>query len=113
MTNPLPSQTPIAKQPTWSPRMWHGCDFFAWLRILATNRFRVHWSCWYIAVVVTMTTFCHTLIRWMQEAILGRRIRKTQITQPPIFILGHWRTGTTLLHELLVLDPRFGYPSTY
>ncbi|HJZ57978.1 MAG TPA: sulfotransferase, partial [Gemmataceae bacterium] len=31
---------------------------------------------------------------------------------PPIFVLGHWRTGTTLLHEYLVLDPRHTSPTT-
>jgi hypothetical protein len=112
-----PPEAPVARKPTkepeWAPRIWNGCDFFAWLRLLARNRFKVHWSCLYIAVTVTFVTFGHTLLRWLQEAIFGRRIRKTKITQPPIFILGHWRTGTTLLHELLVLDPRHGYPSTY
>jgi hypothetical protein len=28
-------------------------------------------------------------------------------------VIGHWRTGTTLLHELMILDPRFTYPDTY
>jgi hypothetical protein len=93
--------------------MWNGCDFLAWVRLLARNRFKVHWSCLYIALIVTFISFGHTLLRWLQEAILGRRLRKTKITQPPIFILGHWRTGTTLLHELLIQDPRHGYPNTY
>ena len=31
----------------------------------------------------------------------------------PIFIIGHWRSGTTFLHELLCLDDRHIYPSTY
>jgi hypothetical protein len=31
----------------------------------------------------------------------------------PIFVVGHWRSGTTLLHELLSLDPRHTYPDTY
>jgi hypothetical protein len=108
-----PTTAPATKAPEWAPRMWNGCDFFAWLRLLARNRFRVHWSCWHIAVVVTFVSFSHTLGRWLQEAILGRRIRRTKITQPPIFVLGHWRTGTTFLHELLVLDERFGFPNTY
>ncbi len=77
------------------------------------NRFKVHWSFLYIAIIDTFVSFGHTLIRWLQEAILGRRIRKTKITEPPIFILGHWRTGTTLLHELLIRDERFSYPNTY
>jgi hypothetical protein len=104
---------PAAKVREWAPRIWEGCDFFAWLRLLVRNRFAVHWSCWYIAVIITCVSIFHTLLRWLEEAIFGRRIRRTQITQPPIFILGHWRTGTTLLHELLVLDPRHGYPTTY
>ena len=29
------------------------------------------------------------------------------LEEPPIFIIGHWRTGTTFLHELLMLDERF------
>jgi omega-hydroxy-beta-dihydromenaquinone-9 sulfotransferase len=32
--------------------------------------------------------------------------------RPPVFILGHWRTGTTYLHNLLSLDPQFGWVST-
>jgi hypothetical protein len=31
----------------------------------------------------------------------------------PIFVLGYWRSGTTLLHEYLCQDNRFGFPSTY
>jgi hypothetical protein len=32
---------------------------------------------------------------------------------PPVFVLGFWRSGTTLFHELLCRDPQFGFPSTY
>jgi hypothetical protein len=32
---------------------------------------------------------------------------------PPIFIIGHWRSGTTFLHELLARDPALAAPSTY
>ncbi len=33
--------------------------------------------------------------------------------EPPLFVIGHWRTGTTFLHNLLHLDKRFGYLSNY
>lgn len=33
--------------------------------------------------------------------------------QPPLFILGHWRNGTTHLHNLITQDQRFGYPNGY
>jgi hypothetical protein len=32
-------------------------------------------------------------------------------TPPPLFILGHWRSGTTYLHELLSMDPRMHGPT--
>jgi hypothetical protein len=37
----------------------------------------------------------------------------TVIPPPPLFVLGFWRSGTTLLHELLCCDSNFGFPSTY
>jgi len=30
-----------------------------------------------------------------------------------VVILGYWRSGTTLLHELLCLDARYTYPTTH
>ena len=37
---------------------------------------------------------------------------KTQ-DKSPIFIIGHWRSGTTFLHNLLCEDPNTGYMTTY
>lgn len=45
-----------------------------------------------------------------------RRASATALATPPrqpVFILGHWRSGTTLLHELLACDRRFCFPDTY
>lgn len=109
----MSQSAPSAKKPEWAPRMWEGCDFFAWLKLLFRNRFAVAPRYWYIAVIITFVSFVNTLLRLVQDAIYGRAVRKTKITQPPIFILGHWRTGTTLLHELMICDPRFGYPTTF
>ncbi len=33
--------------------------------------------------------------------------------EPPLFILGHWRSGTTHLQYLLSQDPSFGVPNNY
>lgn len=48
----------------------------------------------------------------IQHLIYGRRVGRTGIAAP-IFIIGHWRTGTTLLHNLLSLDPRHAAPTGY
>lgn len=36
-----------------------------------------------------------------------------QDMEAPVFIIGHWRSGTTYAHNLLSCDDSFGYCSTY
>lgn len=101
------------KKDEWTPRLWEGMDFLAWVRLLSRSRFAVHPKYWYIAAIISGVSFTHMVLRWMQYARFGKRIAHTPIPLHPIFVLGHWRTGTTLLHELLILDERFSYPDTY
>jgi len=41
------------------------------------------------------------------------KIQRYQIEHPPIFILGHWRSGTSILQSLLTRDPNRGYLHKY
>jgi hypothetical protein len=97
----------------WSPHLWEGCHFVAWARLLLRNRFAVGLPYWWVAVIVTFVSFCHTLLTILQDCWYGPQIRRTRVCQAPIFIIGHWRTGTTLLHEFMILDERHSYPNTY
>jgi hypothetical protein len=49
----------------------------------------------------------------LQEVVYRQALLKAPPGDDPVFIIGHWRTGTTLLHELLALDPRFRAPTNY
>lgn len=40
-------------------------------------------------------------------------VREAGAALPPVFIVGFWRSGTTLLHELLCLDPAVAFPRSY
>jgi hypothetical protein len=40
---------------------------------------------------------------------LRKRLKATRLADDPIFIIGHWRGGTTLLHNVICQDPQFGY----
>lgn len=108
----MPPDPPSQPPDGWNMRMWFGCDLFAWLRLLWLGRFRVGLRHLRFLPTGTILTAGHTFLRYAQEGLYGQRIRDTEV-QPPVFILGHWRSGTTLLHELLVQDPRHGYPNTY
>jgi hypothetical protein len=46
---------------------------------------------------------------WLERALYGRRIATARLSDSPLIILGHDRSGTTHLLNLLSLDPQFAY----
>ncbi len=58
-------------------------------------------------------SFLNSWHEWWESVLFGRQVAATELTEPPIFILGHWRSGTTLLHNLLTLDPQLATPNLY
>lgn len=91
-----------------------GITFGAWLRLLAQNRFRVSPAYWHRAAVTTLASLANSGFAAIEAARYGRAIARTRITRPPVFILGHWRSGTTLLHDLMAQDSRqFQFANTY
>lgn len=54
-----------------------------------------------------------TPFRLQEHFKTNKKIQQTQIKKDPIFILGHWRSGTTYLHNVLSQDPQFGFCSTF
>ena len=50
---------------------------------------------------------------FLQFILFSKKIRKTVISKDPVFILGHYRSGTTYLQKLLVSDKQFGFLSNY
>jgi hypothetical protein len=113
VTTAAPSARKPARPVEWAPHVWIGCDAFAWTRLLVRHRFAVHWTKWYVAAAVSLIAGVHTALRMLQTVMYGRQVSGTQIDKAPVFIIGHWRSGTTLLHELLIRDPRHAFPTTY
>ena len=44
-----------------------------------------------------------------ERAWVAWRLRRREPLPAPVFILGHWRSGTTHLYNLLSRDPQFGF----
>ena len=84
-----------------------------WLTLVAEHRCRVSPSRIGLLATITAASAFNSLAEPLSEARFRRLLRQPPATPPPLFIVGHWRSGTTLLHELLMLDPRFCCPSTY
>ena len=49
----------------------------------------------------------------IQEGRYREQLADKPLAHDPVFILGHWRSGTTFVHNVLSCDKRFGYCTTY
>jgi hypothetical protein len=107
------SDAPLHRYPRWAPRFWHGMDFFTWMRLLVRNRFNVAPIRLSMVASVTLASLLNSFSGVFEKALFSNRIRNAKLKQPPLFVLGHWRSGTTLLHELLMLDANNTCPNTY
>ena len=54
-----------------------------------------------------------SLLQPIEDARIKKLTEKAQYEDEPVFILGHWRSGTTFVHNILSLDKHFGYNTTY
>ena len=64
------------------------------------------------AALMTLTSALTSLIRAYENRKYGSEIANIEVKRP-LFILGHWRSGTTHLHNLLAQDERFAYPNVW
>lgn len=85
-----------------------------WLRLLRANRYAVDPVYWHRAAAITAASLVNSFYRRQEERRFARALSRVSIKRPPLFVLGHWRSGTTHLHNLLALDTdQFAYPNTY
>ncbi|NOR19003.1 MAG: hypothetical protein GQ538_02815 [Xanthomonadales bacterium] len=94
-------------------KIWMGCSLDVWLKILWESKFRIGLTRIHACILITLSAVVVLLLSWIEILFYHRRIVNTEIGLAPVFIIGHWRTGTTLLHELLALDSQFSYADTY
>ena len=91
---------------------YFGTSFRNWVLLLLENRgvgFR------YIprAFLITFIIILLAPFRVIAYLEYNWSIKKTKFEFPPIFIIGHWRSGTTYLHNLMSNDQQFGHICTF
>lgn len=88
-----------------------GVSAATWFNILRENRFSVDPAFFPRALIVSAASVLNSLCGRLENVAAGADLDESRSQPDPIFILGHWRSGTTLLHNLLVCNERFGAPN--
>ncbi len=84
-----------------------------WLRLGLRNGLFFRPMTWGTSLKLMLISIRNSIYARKEKEQFESQIQATVIETPPIFILGHWRTGTSLLHKLLSLDPQFTYPTVF
>ena len=87
-----------------------GGSFANWLELLRANqgidnRYLIK------GFLISLASISGIPNRFLEKAIFDRQIEKLTV-RSPVFIIGHWRSGTTYLHNLITQDDNLGYVSS-
>jgi len=84
-----------------------------WLKLLKENHYRVAPGHLLKALAITWYSLGNSKGYRRELEKFGQAVEQTAIQQDPVFILGHWRSGTTFLHNILSQDEQFAYPNLF
>ena len=87
-------------------------SFWSWIKLLWQNR-SIDRKFIPRALFVTLASLLTSPLRLYESLRFGRAVKKTVVHPSPIFIIGHWRSGTTHLHNILVRDKNLGCVSMW
>ena len=116
------SDVPATEPDRWEPwRVWFSQHFYTtlqgmkvstWSRHLWRNRFWIEPTFFARSMLITVSSpFC-SFFSFADNRKFGDEIADTKI-EPPLILLGHWRSGTTLLQRYVAMDDRFSFPTFY
>lgn len=83
-----------------------------WLAVMGENRFRVQPRFWLRAFLSLIACSLNSGGARRERERYGEVLDRTAI-ESPIVIIGHWRSGTTHLHNLLLCDDRLCAPTMF
>lgn len=103
----LPEHLMAERKPIRLPHILYFSTLQNWLQILW--RYGRQIQGWHRLQAGLMTVFILlTLpVRLLESVWFGGRIRRHRLSQSPVMIVGHWRSGTTNMHNHLLQDPQF------
>ncbi|MBN1624462.1 MAG: sulfotransferase [Clostridia bacterium] len=99
----------------------HGGNLIVLIRLLIDNKFVINIRQIPKVLILLISNIINIPFILLQKIFFLGKVEKTKIEKDPVFILGHWRSGTTFLSNLITRDNQFGYfnilqtyhPSTY
>ncbi len=104
----MPQQSPT---PTWNHPLF-GANPSTLITALASNG-PLPPVIWPFAAALLLASCLRSPLSWGERALAASVLRRSPPPRSPVFILGHWRSGTTHLFNLMGRDPRFAWADPF
>ncbi len=95
-----------AKRPFSHPLF--GSSFPNLCKVLIKNH-PIHVNRWAQVSTALLAAFVRLPLTGFEKVLAARSIRRMPKMKAPVFIIGHWRSGTTHLSNILCKSPQFGF----
>jgi hypothetical protein len=82
-------------------------------RLLKRNKLTYSFQNIFRLAFLIQSALWSSVFSWIEQARYSVTLKNTPVPKDPIFIIGHWRTGSTLLHQLMSLDPQMTTPTLF
>ncbi len=82
-------------------------------RLLRRNIIACNSKTLFRLVFLVQSAFWSSVFSWIEKARYGKQLKNAPTPDDPVFIIGHWRTGSTFLHQLMSLDEELCTPSLF
>jgi len=81
-------------------------------KLFKENNYKIEGKYWKRVLFLFISGLINSRDRRKENNLFTNKIKDVKIKKP-IFILGHWRSGTTLLHSLISKDEQFAFPNLF
>lgn len=104
----------VQVQKRWSAdQLITGIETVDWLQLLQKNNWRVDPVYLHRVAFVAGLSVPTTVLGKIEDLRYARKLMNQEIDPTPLFVIGHWRSGTTHLHNLLGRLPGHTYPTVF
>lgn len=103
--------TRIAPTPSWNHPLF-GADFLTLMRLL-TRHGPLPPRVWPLAAACVAASLGRAPFSLLETILVKADLDRHVDHPPPVIIVGHWRSGTTHLFNLLSRDPAFAWPDPF
>jgi omega-hydroxy-beta-dihydromenaquinone-9 sulfotransferase len=82
------------------------------------RQLRRHKTCWqprsvFRVLFLLQSSLWSSLFALIERKRFKKKLELTEVPNDPIFIVGHWRSGSTYLHQLMSRDPGLKAPTLF